>query len=147
MVTKVVLDCNVWDCLAADQAARERVRVLCESGCVDVLVPDTLLQELRRSPFNGVPDWFPTTRTSDSVFVLDHSRLGSARLGNGETYTAHRGRSKSVRDSIIVDCADIEADVFVSEDRRARSRYARLRGDGRSLDYPTFRSQVLNLYR
>jgi len=46
-------------------------------------------------------------------------------------------------DAVIVDAADNDADVFVSEDRRARERYATLRDRSRSLDYARFRAEFL----
>jgi hypothetical protein len=145
MTTKVVLDANVWDKLAEDQSARERVRSLCEASALEIIVPDRLLQELDASPFSGVPDWFAVSVIPDSVFVLDHSRLGFARLGDGDVSAAHKGKSQQVSDAVIVDVADNDADVFVSEDRRARERYATLRDRGRALDYGRFRIEVLRL--
>jgi hypothetical protein len=140
---KAVLDANIWDKLAQDDEARGRARLLCDAGDLEIVVPDTLLQQLEESPFGGVPDWFPTSVIADSVFVLDHSRLDSARLGDGEMFTAHRGSSKQIADAAIVDAADTDADVFVSEDRRARERYAKLRDRGRSVDYARFRQEIL----
>jgi hypothetical protein len=144
-MTKVVLDANIWDKLAKDSEACERIRSMCEAAQLEVVVPDTLLRELEVSPFGGVPDWFPTQLTSDNVFVCDHSRLGSARLGDGEIFSAHRGDSKKVSDAVIVDAADSDANVFVSEDRRARERYVMLRDRSKSLDYARFRSELLRL--
>lgn len=142
---RIVLDCNIWDELNVDDRARERTLELCESGEVEVVVPETLRQQLDASPFNGIPNWFPTTLLPDSVFVLDHCLLGLARLGSGETYTSHKGDSKQISDAVIVDCADTDADVFVSQDRRARERYAGIRDRGRALDYSRFRADVLRL--
>lgn len=144
-MSKAVLDTNIWDKLAGDDQARGRIRTLCEAGQLEIVVPDTLLQQLEASPFSGVPEWFPTTVIADSVFVLDHSRLDFARLGDGDMFTAHRGASKQISDAIIVDAADNDADVFVSEDRRARERYAKLRDRGRALDYARFRVEILGL--
>ncbi len=145
-LTRAVLDSNIWDELEMDAEARERTQSLCDAGELEILVPATLLRELNDSPFDGVPTWFPTTIVSDSVFVLDHSRLdGTARLGEGEIFAAHRGESQNTADAIIVDAADSDADVFVSEDRRARFRYERLRDRGRALDFNRFRAEVLGL--
>jgi hypothetical protein len=145
MITKIVLDANIWDKLAVDEPARERIRSLCEVSSLEIIIPDTLLRQLEVSPFGGVPDWFPTDVIPDSVFVLDHSRLGFARLGEGDVFTAHRGESQQISDAVIVDSADYDADLFVSEDRRARERYAKLRNRGRALDYARFRTEVLTL--
>ena len=145
-MTKAVLDANIWDKLGGDDQARERVRSLCEAGELEIVVPDTLLQQLQASPFGGVPEWFPTNVIADSVCVLDHSRLDFARLGDGDVFTAHRGASQQISDAVIVDAADNEADVFVSEDRRARERYATLRDRGRAFDYARFRAEILGLF-
>lgn len=142
---RAVLDANIWDKLAADEQARERIRSLCEALQLGIVMPDTLLQQLEQSPFGGVPDWFPTDVIADSVFVLDHSRLDFARLGEGDVFTAHRGTSQQISDAVIVDAADSDADLFVSEDRRARERYAKLRDPTRALDYLRFRSEILGL--
>jgi hypothetical protein len=79
------------------------------------------------------------------VFILDHSRLDYARLGEGEIFSAHRGTSQQIKDAVIVDAADTDADVFVSEDRRARERYAKRRTGGRALDYARLRTDILKL--
>ena len=142
---KVVLDANIWDRLAEDVQARDQIRSLCEASALEIIVPDTVLQQLKASPFAGVSDWFPTNVIADSVFVLDHSRLGFARLGGGDVFTAHRGTSQQIPDAVIVDAADNDADIFVSEDRRARERYAKLRDRGRALDYARFRLEILTL--
>jgi hypothetical protein len=135
---RVVLDANIWDKLALDEPARDRVRERCAAGILEIIVPDTLRRQLEVNPFGGVPDWFPTSVIPDSVFVLDHSRLGFARLGEGDVFSAHRGESRQISDAVIVDAADNDADIFVSEDRRARGRYQNLRGGARSLDYERF---------
>jgi predicted nucleic acid-binding protein len=144
-MSKIVLDTNIWHRLAGDDQARERIRSLCEASALEIIVSDTLLRELEVSAFGGVPDWFPTNVIKDSVFVLDHSRLGFARLGGGSVFAAHRGASKQISDAVIVDAADNDADIFVSEDRRARERYAKLRDRGRALSYPQFRGDILGL--
>lgn len=85
----VVLDTHIWDELAADTVARDRVRELCESSALAVIVPATVHHELVAGPFGSVPDWFPTTKLPDTVFVLDHSSLDQAELGEGTTFSAH----------------------------------------------------------
>jgi hypothetical protein len=144
-VTKLVLDCNIWDKLGNDAPARARIRALCEAGSLTIIVPHTLVEELAASPFAGVPDWFPVAHITDSVFIFDHSRLDSARLGDGEIFAAHRGKSQQIADAVLVDAADTDADIFVSEDRRARKHYAELRDAGRSLNYARFRAEILGL--
>lgn len=81
----------------------------------------------------------------DSVFVVDHSRADHARVGDGATYKAHKGRSRKVADAVLADAADTDADIFVTEDVRARKWYDKLRGENRALDYSAFRGSVLGL--
>lgn len=144
-LTRVVLDANVWDSLALFKEVQDRIRVLCIAGEMTIVMPDTLHRELKESPFQGIPDWFPVRIVSDSVFVLDHSVLNHARLGEGEIYREHLGESKQRNDAIIVDAADSDADIFVSEDRRARKRYAAIRGSEKSLDFSAFCIKFLGL--
>lgn len=76
----VVFDCNVFDQIAHDETARQRIRALVDAGALSVLVPPTLRDELARSPFAGVPPWFPWQAIPDSVFILDHSHLDETCL-------------------------------------------------------------------
>jgi len=142
---KAILDSDIWNERAVDLRVRERIRFLSEGGQLEIIVPDTLLRELNVSPLGDVRRWFPVTNIPDRVAVVGHSRIGGARVEDGEIYSAHRGQSQQVPDAVIVDAADTDADVFVSQDRRARERYARMRNAGRSLDYARFYSEVLGL--
>ena len=143
--TKALLDTNVWDKLALDASARNKIRTLCEIGAHEIVVPNTLLRELEESPFGGVPEWFPVTLITDSVGVWDHSQWDHARFSDGKMFRDHCGGSQNVSDAVIVSSADGDADIFVSEDNRARNRYATLRGKQRSLCYSEFRANVLVL--
>lgn len=142
-MTKVVFDCNVWDKLALFTEVQNRIRRLCIAGEMEVVVPDTLRRELKESPFQGIPDWFPVRTIPDSVFVPDQSWLDHARLGEGKVYREHLGESTQRKDAIIVDAADSDADIFVSEDRRARTRYAALRGSEKSMNLCEFCKRFL----
>jgi len=141
----VVLDCNVFDRLADDGAGRAHVQHLVQRGDLVVLMPATLREELEQGPFRGVPDWFPCRAVPDSVFVVGHSRLGEARLGDGRIYTAHRGTSRQIPDAVLADIAELEADYFVSEDNRARRRLAQIAARCSPLTYAEFRADVLQL--
>ncbi len=96
-------------------------------------------------PFFGVPNWFPTTATADSVAVLGNWTLGDACLGEGEVYAAHLGQSQQFSDAIIVDAVHSEAAIFVSDDRRARKRYAELTDGSQALTYTEFRADILRI--
>ena len=145
-VTRIVLDANIWDKLSSDDEARERVRALCEDEqTLEIIVPATLARELEASPFGGVPDWFPTNQITDSVFVLDHTPLGEGRLGDGDTFAEHRGSSGEIADAVIADAVATDADVLVTEDKRARKRYREIKGKAHALDWAAFRGRVLGL--
>lgn len=145
MGTKIVLDSNTWDRLAVDEEARTRVRDMCLAGELQIVVPHRLARELADAPqFGGVPTWFESTFIPDSVAVVGEMMIGFARIGDGEIYTAHRGTKKAMADSIIVDGAATDADLYVSEDRRSREQYERLR-PGHAMDFNEFRSSVLKL--
>lgn len=141
----VLLDCNIWDQLARDGRTRARLAHLVDSERLVVLVPATLRRELEASPFGGVPDWFSVVSILDGVAIVNHSRAGECRLGDAEVYSAHRGESRQVPDAVLADTAHAYADVFVTEDRRTRDRYARIAGSSRALDFSDFRTLILEL--
>ena len=138
MSTTVLLDTNVYDLLAADAVTRGSVAVAVSSGQILVIATPKVVDELSDSPFEGLPKWFPIETVVESVAVLGHWRLGLAALGEGEVYTAHRGRSRKVADAIIADSADCHADVLVSEDGRVRRRLAGVSTRCRPMDYAEF---------
>jgi hypothetical protein len=83
----VVFDCNVFDEIARDKAGQRRIQEMVTNGALIVLIPPTLRDELANSPFRGVPAWFRSQPVPDSVFILDHSHLDEACLGDGQIYT------------------------------------------------------------
>jgi hypothetical protein len=105
---------------------------------VRVIATPIVRDELKASPFNGFPDWFPIVLEAENVTVLDYAYLGMTRLGEGEVYNGHRGESKKIPDAIIADSADGLADILVSEDRRCRERLKRISTRCRGMDYQEF---------
>ena len=141
----VVLDSNVYDHLMADAEALAQSRGMVEAGELVIICPATVRHELEDSPFGGVPPEIPVTHEPDSVFVLDHSRLDEARFGDGTAYDLHRGDSNKVADAVIVESAITDADLFVTQDQRARKRAKDIGYDCSSMTYGEFREQVLQL--
>jgi hypothetical protein len=137
---KIVLDCNIYDLLAKDENFLENLTFLIQHKGWEVLAPTTLVEELRNSPFQGTPSWINVKEDFDSVFVLGYTKLGSGRLGNGEIFASHKGNSKKVKDAIIVDFAVKEADIFVSEDKRARKRLLDMNVNIEVYDYNNFKN-------
>ena len=142
---RVVLDCNIWDILANDGDARAQISVLVEPKEIAIVVPATLRRELESSPFGRVPSWFPVECIVDGVAIINHSRVGECRLGQGAVFQDHLGESAQTAHAVIVDTAHSCAHVFVSQDRRARRRYARIAGTARSLGYSAFRDEIFGL--
>jgi len=121
---KILLDTNVYDALQSRPDARERIRALSEREALKIVATSTVRTELKRSPMRGVPDWFPVTVDLDAIGVIGHSSIGHARIGRNDIYDRHRGRSGEVADAVIAESAERYADVFVSDDRRCRARFA-----------------------
>ncbi len=142
---RVVLDSNIWNELEKDPNVRRRIQRMCRDGDLQVVIPHTLLHELRDSPWCGVPDWFPTEQAADCVCVVGHSRVGAGRVGDGQVYSAHKGGSKQVADAVLADFASMDADVFVTNDKRARTRYRKGARRGLAMTYDEFVMEVLGV--
>ena len=143
-MTKVLLDGNIYDRLRDDTEARNRLALGVEAGQVRVIATPVVAGELAESPFGGIPTFFPVSVEPEAVAVCGYARFGMARMGSGETYSAHRGQSKKIKDAILADSADKLADMFVSDDGRCRGRLARLSSRCRSINYSEFRAWVLS---
>jgi hypothetical protein len=56
---------------------------------VRVIATLIVRDELKESPFDGFPDWFPIVLEAENVTVLDYPYLGMTRLGEGGVYREH----------------------------------------------------------
>lgn len=135
---RILLDGNVYDKLQSDAETCATLRVLVDHGVVRVIATPMVLDELRRSLFGGLPDWFPVAVEAENVTVLDCPPLDMTRLGDGEVYAEHRGESKQIPDAIIADSADALADILVSEDRRCRERLKKISSCCTGMNYEEF---------
>lgn len=138
-MTTILLDANVYDKLQADGESRATLRGLLDRGFAKMIATPIVLEELRRSPFGGIPVWFPGDVDAESVTVLDYAPLGMTNLGEGVVYGEHRGESKKIPDAIVADSADALADILVSEDRRCRERLKKISTRCTGLGYEEFR--------
>ena len=136
----IVLDSNIFDLLAIDADCLSNLNSLIDGQRWKVLAPATLLEELEASPFKGVPTWLTVEVGLDEVFILDHTKLGSGKLGHGGIFSEHKGESNNVKDAVIVDYAVKKADIFVSEDRRARNRLNNMQTSTRAYTYLEFKN-------
>ena len=123
--SRVLLDTNVYDRLAVDLSSRDRLCSSITCGRVTIIVSARIVSELAAGPLASVPDWLPVEHVVDSVFALGFGQLGGVRLGQGDVFRAHIGQSKQFSDAIIADTVSAEADVFVSDDKRCRTRVKR----------------------
>ncbi len=145
MRNTVLLDGNIYDQLSRDIKTRTVLVNKISAGLIRVVAIPTLEGELSRSPFGGLPDWFPIEIETDSVCVVGHSPIGTARPGSGDVYNAHRGGSRHVKDAIIADAADDLAHVLVTDDRRFRVRLSQIRTKCQVMDYEQFRNWLFAL--
>jgi hypothetical protein len=88
-MTTLLLDCNIYDKLAADHANRDRVARLVAAGDVRVIATPVVIDELTASPFGGLPAWFAIHVEPDNVAVYDFVKYGMARYGNGQVFSEH----------------------------------------------------------
>jgi predicted nucleic acid-binding protein len=139
LVTTLLLDANVYDKLQADGESRTTLRSLVDRGLAKVIATPMVLEELQRSPFGGIPNWFNAGVEAENVTVLGYATLDITNLGEGEIYGQHRGQSGKIPDAIIADSADALADVLVSEDRRCRERLKKISTHCTALNYDQFR--------
>ena len=142
-MTTLLLDANVYDKLQVDDGSRTTLGCLVERGLARVIATPMVVDELRRSPFGGIPTWFAVAVEAENVTVLGYATLGMTKLGDGEVYKEHRGESQKVPDAIIADSADALADVLVSEDRRCRERLKKISTRCAAMDYQQFREWLL----
>ena len=140
----VLLDGNVYNELARDTETRADLCDCVARGMLRVVCTPRIQRELMDSPFRGIPDWFPVHHELESVSVLPF-RPGETRLGRGEVYRDHRGTSQQRSDAEIADAADTYADVFVTQDKRCRSRTRKYATKCRTLSFPDFRVWLRSL--
>lgn len=141
----VMLDGNVFDKLVPDDGTRFLIRAACEKKLVRVVISPVVMKELECSPFGGIPDFFPVDVIVESVAVAGLAIAGLARPGNGEIFSSHLGTSNKGGDAVIADSASSYADVFVSEDKRCRTRLQQICPSCKCLAYEEFRIWIANV--
>jgi predicted nucleic acid-binding protein len=137
-MTTLLLDSNIYDQLAADPANRTRLARIVATGNVRVIATPIVIDELRASPFGGLPPWFAVDTEPEHVAVYDYARYRMARYGDGQVYSEHRGSSNNIKDGIIADSANALADIFVSQDERCRRRFSRVSSNCKAKSYDEF---------
>ena len=141
VMISVIFDTNIYDLLACDELQRESIRILAAQGKLKVIVSRTVAEELGRSPFRGVPDFFPFEYVGNTVGRADIMCAGDS-IGEGDIYDKHLGSSTKGNDAFIVDAASWHADWLVSEDERLRKRAAQIGMQAKSMSYQEFLSEL-----
>lgn len=137
-MVKMLLDSNIYDLLAKDTRTCNLLQKACASSKVKVIASPVVRIELEDSPFGGIPDFFPVELVVDRVAIPGLAIPGLVTPGSGTIFSDHIGESKQTKDAVIADAAHTYANIFVSEDRRARTRLRELSGVCIALDYKEF---------
>ena len=117
----VILDGNIYDMFGKDEVACSVAKRLIETGKLIIIVTRTVSEELARSPFGGIPNFFHTAYCGNTVARVGIIAAGDS-IGTGQAFEIHLGESSQVSDALIADAASWKADILVSEDRRMLRR-------------------------
>lgn len=122
-----MLDSNAFDELVELEADRRVVIRLARAGRIELFTTYSQEAELWRLAERKPEKYWrvasiPRRLVPSSVFVLDHTPLGSGRLGDGATYDAIRHGTNHVDDAVIADTAESEGMILVTNERRLRNR-------------------------
>lgn len=140
----VIIDSNIYNCLSTDTHMITAIREKIKTGKIKILVTRTIAEELWKSPFKGIPKFFPIEFCGNTVARCGIMRCGDT-IGSGKIFDAHRGKSKKINDALIADVADSRAQWLISEDRRLRTRMRQISKRCRVLDYISFKGELLTL--
>jgi hypothetical protein len=122
-IPTILLDGNIYDRLFADQYTCTKLTLLIAKGSVRVIATPTVVAELTKSPFLGVPKWFPVDLEPE------------AATDQADT---------EIADAVIAASAHALADLMVSEDHGCRWRLSQLSTRCKALSYAEFRSWLTN---
>ena len=139
---KIIFDANSYDQLAAHPETIEIVRHCVEENKIIILITRTIMDELKTSPFKGVPDWFFVQQIPESVFLLDECYLDDAMLGDGEVYEQHKGTSMQFKDALIADVANSDCDLLITDDRRCKKRLNEFSQKCRAMSFIEFKKML-----
>lgn len=132
-----ILDSNIYDQLATDLPLCATIYHLVEQEKFKVIVSRTIAEELGKSPFGGVPNFFPYEYVGNTVGRAGIMCAGDS-IGAGDVYEEHLGNSTKANDAFIVDAASWHADWLISEDERLRKRAAEIKMRAIPMNYQEF---------
>jgi hypothetical protein len=123
---RAMCDTMIFDKIVADADVLARLN---DQGCpvtvISTHVQDDELAAIGDESKRAAVARVPRENVPTADFVAGFSRLGMARLGEGEVYEQVRGEVKSPkhsRDGIIAGTAKTDADVLVTDDHRLARR-------------------------
>lgn len=140
----IILDGNIYNLIDNDGATKKLIHRMIESEKIEVAVPRIVLEELKSSPFKGVPDFFPIKNISDGVAVAGLAIADAVIVGDGNTYSSHLGTSKKSKDAVLAETANNYSDIFVSEDIRCRKRLNNIQSKVKFFNYEEFCAWLQN---
>jgi hypothetical protein len=154
---RIAFDSNVVDAIAASPGLLEAIQRASSRGVLQLISTHVQEDELiatpdrrRRSKLLAVYHALPVSTVPTHGFVLDISRLGMARLGDGSStgvsiddLDSESGRHR--RDALIGVTAAGEADAFVTCERRRLPKRMRRAGAACEIwDFKRFREYVMS---
>lgn len=142
---KIVLDSMIFDLIVATDGLSNRIARSVEKGQIKILT--THVQEDQLTAMPGLQKLskiaeVPREMIPTSVFFLDLSRLGMARLGDRDDRSIdqiRRGNIEHTPDALIADTAQKYADVLVTEDATLAKR---VRAEGFSVKVWSFKKLI-----
>ena len=136
---RVMLDSHIYDALDADVEMQISIASKVGLNSIEIIVSPTIIHEMSKSPFRGVPDFFPVVQVSEAVAICGHAIVGLCRISEGMIYKAHLGKSKKARDAMITETAEFDCGIFVSDDKRCRERFKRVATNCKAMDFNDFK--------
>ncbi len=141
---RVILDSNIYDKLSCDKYNQVMLNELIEKRIIIIIVTRTICEELKKSPFNGIPNFFKTEYSGNTVGLVGIMCAGDS-IGSGNLFKKHLGNSKKINDALIADVAELKADILVSDDKRLYKRLKKITIKCEVLTYIEFINKIKKL--
>jgi predicted nucleic acid-binding protein len=149
---RIMIDSNIYDDLITDQITLDKVTTLQADGHIILLTTHVQDDEISKTPDLTKLEkmqLLPLEEVGTSVFILNKSRLGKAKLGTGESgqisyNKIKKNNTKHVEDAIIATTAGDVADTFVTNDKTLRKKILSQNTALRILDYSDFKELINN---
>ena len=141
---KFILDTNIYDKLATNLDIQAEIKDLIDNGFLKIIVTRTVAEKTLKSPFQGIPKFFPIEYKGNTVSRSGLMCAGDS-LGSGEVFNKHKGESKKTKDALIADASDLNADYLVSEDNRLKRRMSKASNNCETLSYTDFIAKLKTL--